>query len=176
MTDTRDRAHLRQELLRLRLAGRAAPAPADGIARAPRGGPLPLSFAQRRLWILDRLQPGGTEYLMTVALRLRGPLDRAALRTALDGILHRHEVLRTRYPVADGEPVQIVDEPGSVPLVEEDLGALDRAAADARIAALATGARRPVDLAEGPVFSAVLARTAAQEHVLLLTVPAVIPG
>uniref|UniRef100_UPI0015F0F336 condensation domain-containing protein n=1 Tax=Streptomyces shenzhenensis TaxID=943815 RepID=UPI0015F0F336 len=115
MTDTRDRAHLRQELLRLRLAGRAAPAPADGIARAPRGGPLPLSFAQRRLWILDRLQPGGTEYLMTVALLLRGPLDRAALRTALDGILHRHEVLRTRYPVADGEPVQVVDEPGSVP-------------------------------------------------------------
>ncbi|MEU3521413.1 amino acid adenylation domain-containing protein [Streptomyces sp. NPDC006654] len=170
MTDTRDRAHLRQELLRLRLAGRAAPAPADGIARAPRGGPLPLSFAQRRLWILDRLQPGGTEYLMTVALRLRGSLDRAALRTSLDGILHRHEVLRTRYPVADGEPVQIVDEPGSVPLVEEDLGALDRAAADARIAALATGARQPVDLAEGPVFSAVLAHMAEQEHVLLLTV------
>ncbi|MEU6587797.1 amino acid adenylation domain-containing protein [Streptomyces sp. NPDC046881] len=170
MTDTRDRAHLRQELLRRRLAGRAAPAPAEGIARAPRGGPLPLSFAQRRLWILDRLQPGGTEYLMTVALRLRGPLDRAALRTALDGLLHRHEVLRTRYPVVDGEPVQIVDEPGSVPLDEEDLGALDRAAADARIAALATGARRPVDLAEGPVFSAVLARLAPHEHALLLTV------
>ncbi|MEU1010710.1 amino acid adenylation domain-containing protein [Streptomyces sp. NPDC005890] len=170
MTDTRDRVRLRQELLRRRLAGRAAPAPAEGIARAPRGGPLPLSFAQRRLWILDRLQPGGTGYLMTVALRLRGPLDRAALRTALDGILHRHEVLRTRYPVVDGEPVQIVDEPGSVPLDEEDLGALDRAAADARIAALATGARRPVDLAEGPVFSAVLARLAPHEHALLLTV------
>lgn len=170
MTDTRDRAQLRQELLRRRLAGRAAPAPAEGIGRAPRGGPLPLSFAQRRLWILDRLQPGGTEYLMTVALRLRGPLDRAALRTALDGILHRHEVLRTRYPVVDGEPVQIVDEPGSVPLDEEDLGALDRTAADARIAALATGARRPVDLAEGPVFSTVLARLAPQEHALLLTV------
>ncbi|QKW25145.1 amino acid adenylation domain-containing protein [Streptomyces seoulensis] len=170
MTDTRDRAQLRQELLRRRLAGRAAPAPAAGIARAPRGGPLPLSFAQRRLWILDRLQPGGTAYLMTVALRLRGPLDRAALRTALDGLQHRHEVLRTRYPVVDGEPVQIVDEPGAVPLDEEDLGALDPAAADARVAALATGARRPVDLAEGPVLSAVLARLAEREHVLLLTV------
>ncbi|MEV6936401.1 condensation domain-containing protein, partial [Streptomyces sp. NPDC051132] len=137
MTDTKDRERLRQELLRRRLAGRAAPAPQDGIARAPRGGPLPLSFAQRRLWILDRLRPGGTEYLMTVALRLRGPLDRAALRTALDALPRRHEVLRTRYPVVDGEPVQVVDAPGSVPLAEEDLGALDRAAADARIAALA---------------------------------------
>ncbi|GGX92309.1 hypothetical protein GCM10010358_52760 [Streptomyces minutiscleroticus] len=170
MTDTMDRARLRQELLRRRLAGRAAPAPAEGITRATRGGPLPLSFAQRRLWILDRLRPGTTEYLMTVALRLRGPLDRAALRTALDGVLRRHEVLRTRYPVVDGEPVQVVDGPGSVPLDEEDLGALDRAAADARIAALATGARRPVDLAEGPVFSAVLARLAPEEHVVLLTV------
>ncbi|MEV6939704.1 amino acid adenylation domain-containing protein, partial [Streptomyces sp. NPDC051132] len=64
----------------------------------------------------------------------------------------------------------VVDAPGSVPLAEEDLGALDRAAADARIAALATGARRPVDLADGPVFSAVLARLAPEEHALLLTV------
>ncbi|MFC8452111.1 amino acid adenylation domain-containing protein [Kitasatospora sp. NPDC057223] len=170
MTDTKDRARLRQELLRRRLAGRAAAAPAEGITRAPRGGPLPLSFAQRRLWILDGLQPGGTEYLMTAALRLRGPLDRAALRTALDGILRRHEVLRTRYPVVDGEPVQVVDEPGGVPLDEEDLVGLDRAAAEARIAALATGARRPVDLAGGPVFSAVLARLAPEEHAVLLTV------
>ncbi|MEU1503426.1 amino acid adenylation domain-containing protein [Kitasatospora sp. NPDC005748] len=170
MTDTTDRTRLRQELLRRRLAGRAGTAPAEGIARAPRGGPLPLSFAQRRLWILDRLQPGSTEYLVTASLRLTGPLDRAALRTALDGIQHRHEVLRTRYPVVDGEPVQVVDAPSVVPLTEEDLSTLDRAAADARLADLATGARRPVDLAEGPVLSAVLARLAPREHVVLLTV------
>ncbi|MFE2723395.1 amino acid adenylation domain-containing protein [Kitasatospora sp. NPDC059327] len=169
MTDTKDRAQLRQELLRRRLAGRAA-APAEGIGRAPRGGPLPLSFAQRRLWILDRLQPGSTEYLVTASLRLRGPLDRAALHTALDGIQHRHEVLRTRYPVVDGEPVQVIEAPGRVPLAEEDLTALDRATATARLADLATGARRPVDLAEGPVFSVVLARLTPREHVLLLTV------
>ncbi|MFJ9952084.1 amino acid adenylation domain-containing protein [Kitasatospora sp. NPDC091207] len=169
MTDTKDRARLRQELLRRRLAGRAV-APAEGIGRAPRGGPLPLSSAQRRLWILDRLQPGSTEYLVTASLRLRGPLDRAALHTALDGIQHRHEVLRTRYPVVDGEPVQVIDAPGAVPLAEEDLTAVDRAAANARLADLATGARRPVDLAEGPVFAAVLARLAPREHVLLLTV------
>ena len=82
MTTTGDRASQRRELLLRRLQGRTAPGRDDGITRAPRSGPLPLSFAQRRLWILDRLQPGGTDYLMTTALRLTGPLDRAALRTA----------------------------------------------------------------------------------------------
>ncbi|MFF1796943.1 amino acid adenylation domain-containing protein, partial [Kitasatospora sp. NPDC058263] len=72
--------------------------------------------------------------------------------------------------MVDGEPVQVVDAPSGVPLTEEDLSTLDRAAADARLADLATGARRPVDLAEGPVLSAVLARLAPREHVVLLTV------
>lgn len=169
MTDIANRADLRQELLRRRLQGGTAPRQSHGIDRAPRGGPLPLSFAQRRLWILDQLQPSGTEYLMTAALRLRGALDETALRTAVDGIVRRHEVLRTRYPVVDGEPVQVVDEPGPVAPAELDLRALDRAAADARLAALVTSERTPVDLATGPVFSATLVRLAADEHAVLLT-------
>ncbi|WP_066946327.1 non-ribosomal peptide synthetase [Streptomyces lushanensis] len=168
-TETGNRAALRQELLRQRLRGGAAPRRSDGIGRAPRGGPLPLSFAQRRLWILDQLQPGGTEYLMTAALRLRGELDRAALRTALDGTAARHEVLRTRYPVVDGEPVQMIDEPGPVPLTGLDLRGPDRERADARLAALVTSERVPVDLATGPVFSATLVRLDLDEHALLLT-------
>ncbi|MFE0461112.1 amino acid adenylation domain-containing protein [Kitasatospora sp. NPDC058965] len=172
MTETVvDRAALRQELLRRRLSGAATAAPReDGIRRAPCTGPLPLSFAQRRLWILDQLQPGGTEYLMTAALRLTGPLDRAALRTALDALVARHEVLRTVYPVVAGEPVQRILAPAPLPLTELDLTGPDRAAADARLAALATWDRTPVDLARGPVCSAVLARLAADEHALLLTV------
>ncbi|WP_405987096.1 amino acid adenylation domain-containing protein [Streptomyces sp. NBC_00872] len=168
-TETGDRTALRQELLRQRLRGRAAPPRNDGIGRAPRGGPLPLSFAQRRLWILDQLQPGSTEYLMTAALRLRGELDPAALRTALDGTAARHEVLRTRYPVVDDEPVQLIDEPGPVPLTELDLRGVDRERADARLAALVTSERLPVDLATGPVLSAVLVRLDEDEHALLLT-------
>ncbi|MFD7899392.1 amino acid adenylation domain-containing protein [Streptomyces sp. NPDC059743] len=168
-TETGNRAALRQELLRQRLRGRAAPRRSDGIGRAPRGGPLPLSFAQRRLWILDQLQPGSTEYLMTAALRLRGELDLAALRTALDGTVARHEVLRTRYPVVDGEPVQLIDEPSPVPLTELDLRGLDRERADARLAVLVTSERLPVDLATGPVLSATLVRLDRDEHALLLT-------
>ncbi|MYZ40953.1 condensation domain-containing protein, partial [Streptomyces sp. SID4917] len=122
-----------------------------------------------RLWILDQLQPGSTEYLMTAALRLRGELDLAALRTALDGTVARHEVLHTRYPVVDGEPVQLIDEPGPVPLTELDLRGSDRERADARLAALVTSERLPVDLATGPVLSATLVRLDRDEHALLLT-------
>ncbi|MFI5527229.1 amino acid adenylation domain-containing protein [Kitasatospora sp. NPDC051853] len=169
MTDMETRADQRQELLRQRLRGRSAPKPAETIGRVPRGGPLPLSFAQRRLWILDRLRPDTTEYLMTTALRLEGRLDRAALRTALDGVVARHEVLRTRYPVVAGEPVQVIDAPAPVPLTELDLSAAEPAAVAERLAALATSERRPVDLAEGPVFAATLVRLGAEEHALFLT-------
>nr|BFD89295.1 hypothetical protein KitaXyl93_06550 [Kitasatospora sp. Xyl93] len=169
MSESVDRAARRAELLRRRLEGGAAPRPADAIGRAPRTGPLPLSSAQRRLWILDRMRPGGTEYLMTAALRLRGPLDRRALHTALDALPARHEVLRTRYPVIGDEPVQLVDDPAPVELDELDLSGLDRTAAEARIDALTSSERRPVDLATGPVLRAALARLGEDEHALLLT-------
>lgn len=86
-----------------------AAAPDEGIARVPRGTPSALSFAQRRLWILDQVRPGGTEYLVSAGLRLFGPLQPDALRAALDGIVARHEILRTRYVVVDGDPRQVID-------------------------------------------------------------------
>ncbi|MFH8759307.1 amino acid adenylation domain-containing protein [Streptomyces atroolivaceus] len=167
---TLDPAALRARLLNQRLRGTAAPSRADGISPAPRGGPLPLSFAQQRLWVLDRLSPGTTTYLMTAALRLRGPLDDRALRGALDALVARHEVLRTRYPVIDGEPSQVVDPPAPVELTETDLTGLDPADRARRLAALGTSERQPVDLAAGPVLRAVLARCAAEEHMLFVTV------
>nr|WP_276323079.1 condensation domain-containing protein [Streptomyces sp. S501] len=167
---TLDPAALRARLLRQRLRGAAATAPSDGITRAPRGGPLPLSFAQQRLWVLDQLSPGSTAYLMTAALRLSGPLDTGALRGALDALVARHEVLRTRYPVVGGDPVQVIDAPAPVDLAEEDLTGLDPQDRAGRLAALGTSGRQPVDLADGPVVRAVLARCAAEEHTLFVTV------
>src|SRR4051812_45152049 len=108
MTETLDRAALRAELVRRRLRGEATPAPGGGIVPAARPEAVPLSYAQHRMWLLDQLRPGGTEYLMTPALRLRGRLDTVALRTALDALVARHEVLRTRYPLVAGEPIQVV--------------------------------------------------------------------
>ncbi|CRK57276.1 FIG01294969: hypothetical protein [Alloactinosynnema sp. L-07] len=164
MTETLDQATLRAELLRRRLRGTAAPVRDESIARVSRDTPPRPSSAQRRLWILDQLQPGTTEYLMSTALRLRGPVDRAAVRVALDGIVARHEVLRTRYEVVDGEPVQVIDAPSAAALSEVDLsGEVER------LAGLMTSDRAPIDLAVGPVFGATLARMDEQEWALVFT-------
>nr|WP_042178681.1 non-ribosomal peptide synthetase [Kibdelosporangium sp. MJ126-NF4]CEL13334.1 Siderophore biosynthesis non-ribosomal peptide synthetase modules [Kibdelosporangium sp. MJ126-NF4]CTQ99025.1 Siderophore biosynthesis non-ribosomal peptide synthetase modules [Kibdelosporangium sp. MJ126-NF4] len=127
----------------------------------------PLSFAQQRLWFLDQLQPGGDEYVIPVALRLRGELDPAALEAALGGLVARHETLRTCFREVDGQPVQVVTA-SSAPSVERvDLTDVPRARATEVVAA---AARRPFDLSRPPLLRALLARLAPDEHVLLLTV------
>ncbi|MFF2329786.1 MULTISPECIES: amino acid adenylation domain-containing protein [unclassified Streptomyces] len=86
----------------------------DGIVPVPRDGETPLSFGQQRMWFLDQLEPGSQEYLIPLALRLRGPLDTAAFRGALDEVVRVHEVLRTRYVDHGGGPVQLIDPPAPV--------------------------------------------------------------
>jgi hypothetical protein len=76
------------------------------ICKAERSAPL--SFAQQRLWLLDRLIPLGSAYNIEQVLRLSGPLDHDALRTALDEILRRHEILRTRFVAQDGQAMQAI--------------------------------------------------------------------
>ncbi|GAA2442210.1 non-ribosomal peptide synthase/polyketide synthase [Streptomyces glaucus] len=162
-----------QEVLRRRLAGRAAagdtPARRD-IPRADRTRPLPLSFAQQRLWFLDRLRPGDARYNSAVALRLTGALDRAALARALELVVERHEALRTTFDEHDGRPAQTVHPAGPVPLPVRDLPAPDaRDAADALDAALLAEYSRPFDLRTGPLLRALLLRESDTAHVLLLT-------
>ncbi|MEU4770810.1 amino acid adenylation domain-containing protein [Micromonospora sp. NPDC023644] len=160
-------ASLRQELLERRLRGAGQSRRADTITPAPRTGPLPLSFGQHRLWMLDQLQPGGTGYLMSVGLRLRGPLHSDALCRALTELVARHEILRTRYVVVDGEPAQVVDPPAPVEMAVTDLGDTDRETARRRLGEL-LAAPDPVDLAAGPALRARLVRLAEDEHALVL--------
>ncbi|HEY4575925.1 MAG TPA: amino acid adenylation domain-containing protein, partial [Thermoanaerobaculia bacterium] len=94
------------------------------IGRAPRGGDLPLSFAQQRLWFLDRLEPGTATFNLPAPLRLTGNLDVEALSRALDEIARRHEALRTVFPARDGRGVQRVQPPAPVPLPWVDLSRL----------------------------------------------------
>ena len=106
------------------------------------------------------------------AVRLDGPLDAAALKRALDGLVSRHEALRTRLVAdADGRPYQAVDEPGGVDLTEVDLAGQAPAEREASLRALfAAEAARPFSLAEGPLFRTHLVRLSAEEHALVVVV------
>ncbi|HEX7239064.1 MAG TPA: amino acid adenylation domain-containing protein, partial [Longimicrobiaceae bacterium] len=151
----------------LRSAGTSTAPP---IERVSREAPLPLSFAQQRLWLVDRIDPDSSAYNMPAALRLRGSLDVAALRAGLDALVRRHETLRTTLAERDGGPVQVIHPSAPVPLPVLDLRALPEAAREAEAGRLvAEEALRPFDLARGPLLRSTLLRLGADEHVLCFT-------
>jgi amino acid adenylation domain-containing protein len=140
------------------------------VVPAERTAALPLSFAQERLWFLDRLEPGSTTYNIPVAWRLGGALDQSALERALGEVVRRHEALRTVFAQADGSPVQVIAPFGGFALPVEDLSGLREADREAAVRRRAgEEARRAFDLAAGPLFRAALLRLDAEDHVLLLT-------
>ncbi|HLL47390.1 MAG TPA: condensation domain-containing protein, partial [Longimicrobiaceae bacterium] len=145
-------------------------ADAPPIRATGRAGPLPLSFGQRQLWVVERM--GGAEgvYNVPLALRLSGPLAAAALERALGSLVRRHEGLRTVFRAAvDEEPVQLALPPGDLALPTADLSGLPPAAREAEAERLAgEEARAPFDLERGPLFRARLLRLEEREHVLLL--------
>ncbi|MEW5928459.1 MAG: amino acid adenylation domain-containing protein, partial [Gemmatimonadota bacterium] len=142
-------------------------APAPPIERIPRDGPLPLSFAQQRLWLVDRLDPGSSAYNMPVALRLRGALDTAALRASLDALVRRHETLRTVFAEREGGPVQAIHPPAPVPLPVVDLRVLPEARREVEAERVAAAeAVRPFDLSRGPLLRGALLRLGGDDHVL----------
>jgi amino acid adenylation domain-containing protein len=150
------------------------------ITAAPRPltAPPPLSYAQRRLWLLDQLRPGTATYNVPVPFHVVGRLDREALRQALEALVARHEALRTTFaaPVAagggdgDDEPFQVIHAAGRLELPGIDLSALPAAqgAAEARRLAAAAAAR-PFDLLRGPLLRSALVIAGGEEHLLLLT-------
>ncbi|HYR09422.1 MAG TPA: amino acid adenylation domain-containing protein, partial [Longimicrobium sp.] len=140
------------------------------VVPAERTGPLPLSFAQERLWFLDRLEPGSTTYNIPAAWRLGGALDVAALERSLSEIVRRHEALRTVFAEVDGSAVQVVAPFGGFALPVEDLSGLGEADREAAVRRRAREeARRAFDLSAGPLFRATLLRLGAEDHVLLLS-------
>jgi amino acid adenylation domain-containing protein len=142
----------------LRDLGFFAKAPAD----------LPVSAAQRRLWVIDRMLPGSPLYNIATALKLDGPLDRVALREAVFALIERHEALRTVFREQDGSPRQVVGavDPGA--WREIDLAGTGAPLDEARRLA-AQEAEAPFDLTRGPLLRVTLVRIAATEHLLLCT-------
>jgi amino acid adenylation domain-containing protein len=142
---------------------------APTIEPAPRTGPLPLSFSQRRLWFLDQLDPGSAVYNIPYPLRLEGRLDPQILQSAFAEVVRRHEALRTTFPGLDGEPYQAIAPAASFPLPVIDITGLPEALRSAEAAVLVESeSRRPFDLGSGPLFRAMLLRLGPARHVLLL--------
>ncbi|HEX2092175.1 MAG TPA: amino acid adenylation domain-containing protein, partial [Longimicrobiaceae bacterium] len=137
------------------------------IEPVDRTAPLPLSFAQQRLWFLEQLGGVGNAYHVRRRLRLRGELDHAALRRALERIVARHEALRTTFPLVGGEPVQRIRGQGEqgFALAEHDLAGHPEAEEELR-RILAEDAGEPFDLERGPLIRGYLIRLAGDEHVL----------
>ncbi len=141
------------------------------LVRAPREGVLALSFAQERLWFLDQLEPGDPSYVMASAVRLEGSLSTVALERALQAIVARHEILRTTFTTTAGEPAQIIHAAMDLGFSITDLSALSAAESDAAVQReIALEARRPFDLARGPILRARVLRLAEDRHVLLFAV------
>jgi len=144
--------------------GRSAP-PIEPVSRDE---PLPLSFAQQRLWFLDQMAPGDVAYNLPGAVRLRGSLSAAALEKSLRELVRRHEVLRTTFANVRGRPEQVIAPEPSVGLGCVDLGGLSPDARESELKRLADEeARRPFDLACGPLFRAALVRLGAEDHAVL---------
>jgi len=141
------------------------------IPRREEAGPVPLSFAQQRLWFLEQMEPGSPTYNISGALRLKGVLNVDHLSRSLNEIIRRHEALRTTFTTIDTTPVQVIHPSLSLAVPVEDLGALPESEREARAKQIAAEqAREPFDLERGPLFRASLLRLSSQQHVLLLSV------
>ncbi|HEX6199452.1 MAG TPA: condensation domain-containing protein, partial [Thermoanaerobaculia bacterium] len=114
---------------------------------------LPLSLAQRPLWLLNRLDPSASAYNVPLALVLSGPLDAARLRRALEAVVERHEALRTTFEMFESEPVQVFHPSIEVPWEETDLSGLSEQERWRAVGRMEEDeASRPFDLARGPLL------------------------
>ena len=161
-------AGLAERIEQLRHDGSMQLAPA--IEPAARDAPLPLSFAQQRLWFLDQLEGGSPAYNMPAALHLMGGIDIGALEQALNEVVRRHESLRTNFCAVNGEPIQVIAPVSEMKISILDLSSLppDDRLPNARQLA-ADEARRPFALDRDPLLRVSLLRLSPEEHVLLAT-------
>ncbi|WP_218040376.1 non-ribosomal peptide synthetase [Actinomadura sp. WMMB 499] len=150
--------------LAARLGGDGAGEARPALVPAERPDPLPVSYAQRRLWFIHDLEGPSPTYHIPIPLRLRGALDLAAVRAATRDMLGRHESLRTVFTEIGGEPHQRVlppDEAAADPIVAD-------CAPDGLDAAVFAAATRGFDLAAEPPVRVHVFRVAPDDHLLLL--------
>jgi amino acid adenylation domain-containing protein len=143
---------------------------APPMTRADRSGRIPLSFAQQRLWFIDQLEPGNSVYICLKALRMEGRLNLEALESAINEIVRRHEALRTRIEVEEGEPVQVIDEWQPRNLEVEDLRRLGAEEREEEVRRkVREEARTGFDLRLGPLIRIKVLKLGEEDHVVLCT-------
>lgn len=131
---------------------------------------FPLSSAQRRLWFLDRFEPGSALYNMAWPMRIQGLLDTRAFIRSVQKVVERHEILRTTFQMIDDEPVQVISIDQLIEIPVDDFSAMDVKDREKEVRKLSSEeARKPFDLAKGPLIRVKLLRLSEEEHVLLLT-------
>jgi len=137
----------------------------------PRPAVVPVSYAQQRIWFVDRLLGGSAQFNLVGLLRLRGEAPTPAVRFALAAVVARHESLRTRFAETDGEPRQVIDGEYTVDLPTIDVSGLDPKEQQQRIQQERLNQRMtPFNLTTGPLVRAVLIRLRPDEHVLVRTI------
>lgn len=146
------------------------------IIPADRSKPIPLSFAQQRIWFLTQIDPNSATYNETIALQIKGSLQLHALEQSLNNIIQRHESLRTSFQVIDGQPHQVIHPPETfhLPIQTISTEQLD--------SLLSSEVHRPFKLDQGPLFRVTLLQlfqrpagsvaypASQQEYVLLLVI------
>jgi acyl carrier protein len=144
---------------------------APPIDRAPPGPKLPLSFAQQRLWFLDRLQPGNPAYNSPAPVRLKGAIDVTALERSFQAVINRHEALRTTFSAVEGRPIQLIIPSPTFALSVIDLQHFPQSQREAEAMQLAAEeAQQPFDLANWQLMRVTLLHLGDTEVILLLTI------
>jgi len=145
---------------------------APPIVPVMNGGPIPLSFAQQRLWFLDQLESNTSLYNLPAAYLLRGRLDVEALEYSINEVLRRHASLRTYFITSeDGSPAQLISPPLPFNLPQRDLRHLPEPEREIEMRrAIAEEGQKPFQLSHAPLLRCLLLRTGDEEHLFILTI------
>jgi amino acid adenylation domain-containing protein len=142
----------------------------ERIGKAPEDVDIPLSFAQERLWFLQKLDKHSLAYFVPRVIRMHGTLDPVLLERTFTEIIRRHEILRTVFPTKQGKPLQRVLEAQRLDMPLLDFSGLEKAEREAEAWSwIAEEGRRSFDFEQGPLLRVTLLKMSNREHIVVLT-------
>jgi len=140
------------------------------ITKVDRSEQIFASFAQSRLWFLDRLMPGKGVYNIPLTVRLEGELNKQVLIRSIESVIHHHEVLRTTFTEVNGQPIQVINSESKFSLEDIDLSQIDPELREAKAQLISkTEINRSFDIVDGPLIRGVLLRMSVNDNILLIT-------